>query len=80
MAAVTVNRTRTVVMGNKRVVLADVSVAANGDTFNTKMKLLDSVSAESSTTGAVGVTKSGGTITFVTGGAIANILVAAWGT
>lgn len=80
MAAATVNRSRTVVFGNKRVVLADVSIAANGDTFNTKMKILDSASAESSTTGAVGITKSGGTLTFVTGGAIANILVVAIGT
>lgn len=80
MAAATVNRRRSVVFGNKRVILADVSIAANGDTLDTKLKLLDSASAESSTTGAVGITTSGGTITFVTGGAIANIKVIAVGT
>lgn len=80
MAAVTVNRQRMVVMGNKRVILADVSIAANGDTFATKLKIIDSASCDSSTTGAVGATKSGGTLTFATGGALANVLVAVWGT
>lgn len=80
MAAVTVNRVRYAVMGNKRVVLADVSIAANGDTFNTKLKLLDTVSCDSSTTGAVGATKAGGVVTFATGGALANVLVIGIGT
>lgn len=80
MAAVTVNRVRYSVFGNKRIVLADVSIAANGDTFNTKLKLLDTASCDSSTTGAVGATKSGGTLTFATGGALANVLVVAIGT
>ena len=80
MAAVTVNRRRTVVFGNKRVVLADVSIANNGDTFATgSLHIIDTASAESSTTGAVGFTKSGGTMTFATGGAIANVQVIAIG-
>ena len=79
MAAVTVNRRRSVVMGNKRVILADVSIAANGDTFDTKLKIIDSASVDSSTTTAVGATKSGGVLTFAAGGAIANALVVAFG-
>ena len=79
MAAATVNRRRSVVFGNKRVVLADVSIAANGDTFATGLHIIDSFSVDSSTTGAIGATKSGGTITFASGGAISNIPVVAIG-
>jgi hypothetical protein len=79
MAAVTINRRRSAVFGNKRVIMADISIAANGDTFDTKLKIIDSASVDSSTTGAIGATKAAGVLTFATGGAIANALVVAFG-
>jgi hypothetical protein len=80
MAAVTVNRRRSIITGSKRGILADVSVAANGDTFDTKLKIIDGVSADSSSTAAIGLTIAAGVITFVTAGAITHTQVIAHGT
>ena len=80
MAAVTVNRRRSVVFGNKRVVLADVTSAANGDTFVTGLKIIDSASVEPSTAVSLGFTKSGGTITLASAAGAANVQVIAIGT
>ena len=83
MAAVTVNRTRTAVFGNKRVVLATVTAAATGDTFNTKLKIIDAVSAEplQAAQPAVSVQVSAGTVTFnYSGGGGGTFTVVAVGT
>ena len=79
MAAVTVDRKRSYVQGNKRVVSAQVDIAATGDTWVTGLKFIESANANDSTNAAVGLTKSGGTLTFVTAGAITNVLVRAEG-
>jgi hypothetical protein len=65
MAAVTVNRERRAVMGNKRTVMATVTTAATGDTYNTKLKIIDALSMdplEAATPGSSS-TVSGGIIT-----------------
>ena len=77
MAAVTVNRRRAFISGNMREVVANVSVAADGDTFNTQLRRIEAVAATPSQSSAtqVGCTISGGTIIFKVGGAEANVLV-----
>lgn len=75
MAAVTVDRRRSIVMGSKRVIVAQIDVAADADTWDTKLKLIESAHASSETNAAIGFTKSGGTLTFQTGGAENNVLV-----
>lgn len=80
MAAVTVNSRSTVVTGNKRLVLANVDIAADEDTFVTGLTSIDHFTATSVTNNAIGGTSSGGTITFQTGGAEAGITVEAIGT
>lgn len=82
MAAVSVdksNHSAPSVFGDRRVITAQVDIASNGDTFATGLASIDVAVATSSTTGAVGLTYSGGTITFVTGGAINNVQVMAIG-
>jgi hypothetical protein len=79
MAAVTINRRRSFVFGNKRAILADVSVAGNGDTLDTKLHIIDAASVDSSSTAAVGVTLSGGVMTFVTVGAVTHAQIMAYG-
>lgn len=69
--ALTINRQRPSVFGNKRVILADISFA-DGDTWNTKFHQIDAFSLDSPSTTAVGATYSGGIITLHAGGAIAH--------
>lgn len=69
--ALTINRRRDAVFGNKRVILADISFA-DGDTWNTKFHQIDAFSLDSPSTTAVGATYSGGTLTLHAGGAIAH--------
>lgn len=73
MPAVSVDKSSMNVFGDRRFVTAQVDIAANGDTYATGLSTIDSAIATSSTTGAVGLTTSGGTVTFVTGGAIVNV-------
>lgn len=70
MGAVTVNRERRIVAGSKRVVLATVTTAATGDTYNTKLKLIDSLSVDplESSQPANSIQVTGGTITINYGG------------
>lgn len=80
MAAVTVNRRRSVVFGNKRTILADVSIASDGDTFDTKLKIIDGGSADGGAAAAVtGLSFSAGVITFKTAGAVTHAQVIAHG-
>jgi hypothetical protein len=83
MAAVTVNRARYAVMGNKRTVLATITTANTGDTYNTKFKVLDALSLdplEASTPGT-SATISGGTVTInYSGGGGATFTVIGHGT
>ena len=79
MAEVAVDRRRTVVFGNRRVLLAQVDIAADGDTFtlSNMFKRIEvaHASSQSAAVAAIGTTLSGGVITFQTGGAEPNALV-----
>lgn len=81
MAAVTVNRQRTVIFGDRRVKLLNINIAATGDTFTLTniMHSIDAAFADgSSTTIAVNTSftvGSGGPVSFVYtgGGAQTNV-------
>ena len=75
MAAVTQNRLRSVVMGNRRVITANIDIAADADTLATGLKYVESVQSSSPTNNGIGHTVSGGTITFQTAGAEAAVHV-----
>ncbi len=79
MAAVTENSIEYVVQGNKRVILANVDIAADTDTFVTGLKVINYFHARSVTNNAIGGTHSGGTIQFETAGAEAGVDVRAEG-
>jgi hypothetical protein len=80
MAAVTVNRARRLVMGNRRVITANIDIAADADTYITGLTIIESVQCSSPTNNGIGHTVSGGTITFQTGGAeaAAHLHVVGW--
>ena len=75
MAAVTVDRKRSLVFGNRRVITATVDITADADTWVSGLRIIESLSALSETNAAIGATFSGGTVTFQTGGAENNVLV-----
>lgn len=79
MPAVTVDRRRSLVFGNRRVITAQVDIAADADTWVSGLKKIESLHALSDTANAIGATFSGGTVTFQTAGAEANVLVTAIG-
>ena len=72
MAAVTEDRIRRLVMGNRRVITGQIDIAADADTLATGLKQIEHVSCTSPTNNGIGATVSSGTITFQTGGAEAN--------
>jgi hypothetical protein len=72
MAAVTEDRIRRLVMGNRRVITGQIDIAADADTLITGLKKVEHVSCTSPTNNGIGATISGGTITFQTGGAEAD--------
>lgn len=74
MAAATVTRERRWVSGDKRIVSAKLQIAATLDTYVTKLHLIENVVLTPNTNAAVGCTVSGGTVTFVTGGALTDLL------
>jgi len=76
MAAATVTNRREHVWGDSRVVHADVVIAASGDTWITGLKKVMAVSGEPTTNASMGITKSGGTLTFVSGGALTMSVIA----
>lgn len=79
MPAVTVDTQDMSVIGSKRQVTAQVDIANSGDTFDTGLKIIDSVVAVGGSAAVTRVTKSGGTVTFVTGGAVTDAQVIAVG-
>jgi hypothetical protein len=77
MAAVTVVRRRSVVIGNRRMIVATLNIA-NTNTWATGLKIIEAWDAPSVLGAvAIGGTVSGGTITFATTGAEngANVVV-----
>lgn len=76
MAAATIANRREIVWGSSRVVYADVTIAASGDTWVTGLKKVMALSVDPTTNASAGATKSGGTITFVTGGALVMSVIA----
>ncbi len=79
MTAFTVNSRSLAVMGNKKVVLANVDIAADADTFITGLQSIDYFHIVSVTNNAIGGTASGGTITAQTAGAEAGAMLIAIG-
>ena len=74
MAAVTVDRVRSSVFGNRRVVTATIDIAADTDTWAVPgMRFIEHASLTSQTNAAIGYTKSGGTLTLQTGGVENNV-------
>ena len=72
MAAATVTgRRQNNVPGNRRKIIAtSVAFAANADTWNTGLKLVEDIHLTPTTNSSYGFTVSGGTITLVSGGAV----------
>lgn len=66
MAAVTVVKSRSSVIGSKRMINAQVTVANSGDTWTVSaLKIIDAVQTTPATAITNGVTKSGNVITFL---------------
>jgi hypothetical protein len=82
MAAVTVNSRKDSVFGDRRAIMANVSVATTGDTWVTGLKNLDTSLADAGGTVVVNTTAAGGTVAFnyAGGGAQANVDVFVVGT
>ena len=76
MAAATITNRRSSVIGNKRMITADVTVAGVSDTWITGLKKVEAMSVDPTTLADAAATKSGGTITFVTAGALSMSVVA----
>lgn len=67
MAAVTVANRNETIIGNKRMVTADLSSIDNADTWVTGLKVIEGLTLTTTTAAAttqLGATKSGGTVTF----------------
>lgn len=79
MAAVTVTSRQDTVQGDLRGVAAVVSVANSGDTYNTGLNVIRVFSTDAGSAALTNTTVSGGTLTFVTGGAVTGIQVLALG-
>lgn len=74
MAAATENATRyTDYWGRTPVEIVNVT-AGNGDTFESQWGSVIKASFENETNGAVGLTISGKTVSFVTGGSVTGVL------
>ena len=76
MAAVTVTNRREQVWGNSRNIVCTVAIANTGDTWATGLKKVLQVCGAPTTNASYGATLSGGTVTFVTGGALTINIVA----
>lgn len=70
MAAATVTNRKEFVFGSLRCIAATVTIANSGDTWVTGLGKVLYTQAEPTTNASMGVTKSGGTLTFVSGGAL----------
>ena len=80
MAEVTVNSIQRGVQGNKRIITANIDIAADTDTMITGLTNIDAWHCRSVTNNAIGGTDSAGTITFQTGGAESAAVVSIEGT
>lgn len=69
MTAATENTKITTVQGNKRVILANLTWD-NTYTFDSGLHKIDAMLFTPTTAAAFGLTKSGGTVTLVSGGAL----------
>lgn len=74
MAAVTINRERRHVVGDIRKILADIDIASDGDTYDTKLRRIESFTGTGSGGNVIDGTRSGGTITWNTDGAETGVL------
>jgi hypothetical protein len=75
MAAVTVDTRTDHVFGDRRAIVGQIDIANDADTLVTGFSQVDFVAATSETNAAIGATISGGTVTFQTGGAEANVRI-----
>ncbi len=75
-AATLVGKRRVTIWGDKRVVMAQVTMATSGDTYVTGLKAVQQLSCEPTTAVASGTTFSGGTVTFIGTGPITFNLIA----
>ena len=77
MAAVTVDSVVDTVFGNKVVRMAQIDIAANNDTWESTLNVIDhiSITPNNASLAQVGATISDGTVTFKTGGAENNVKV-----
>ena len=83
ITVVTVHRRRVWISGSRREVAATITIWADGNTWNTGLRKIESVSAipDNSAASEIGTTISGGTVTFFTTGEHSeeNVLVRAVG-
>lgn len=70
--AVTINSQKRSVFGNKRINMVNLDVGADADTWISGFTTIDFATIEPPDETAMGLTWSGGTLTFQTGGAKAN--------
>lgn len=77
MAAVTVNTLHPAwANGNKIQIVADITIAANGDTWDTTLSTINYFGATPKQATSIGYSAiSNGTITFATAGAETNVLI-----
>lgn len=66
------------VFGNKRVVVADLTSVGNGETWDSKLGVIDFAVFMPTTNVANGLTVSGGTVTFVNSSDLAGKIMV-WG-
>lgn len=72
MAAVTVDRIRRNVLGNRRVITAQIDVATTGDTWATGLRRIESIHVSDIKVTSIAV--SGGTATLTISGAVTDAL------
>ena len=70
MPAVTETSREETIEGNHRVVYGYLASVDSGDTWDSRLKVITSAQANAETGAAVGMTISGGTITFVNAGTL----------
>lgn len=78
-AATLVGKRRESVVGDRRMVTAQVTLANNGDTYNTGLKTITGLSIDPTTNASVGATFAGGVLTFAYGGGALTVNVIAYG-
>lgn len=77
--ATTVLSQATSVMGDQRVVLANLTTSAASDTYNTGLGGIRSVNCNGGSAAVTNVTVSGGTVTIVSSGGVTGLWLTAFG-